>query len=34
MRLGLGAVRYLGAELAEKLVAERTANGPFTSCRT
>lgn len=31
VRLGLGAVRYLGAELAEKLVAERTANGPFTS---
>lgn len=31
VRLGLGAVRNLGDELAEKLVQERKANGSFTS---
>lgn len=31
VRLGLGSVRHLGSELAERLVGERTANGPFTS---
>ncbi|MFC7672966.1 error-prone DNA polymerase [Mycolicibacterium sp. GCM10028919] len=31
VRLGLGAVRNIGADLAEQLVDERNANGPFTS---
>ena len=31
VRLGLGSVRHLGDELAERLVGERTAHGPFTS---
>jgi error-prone DNA polymerase len=31
VRLGLGSVRHIGAELAEELVAERTTNGPFAS---
>lgn len=31
VRLGLGAVRYIGDDLAEKLVDERKANGPFSS---
>ncbi|MCT7660756.1 error-prone DNA polymerase [Mycobacterium deserti] len=31
VRLGLGAVRHIGDELAEQLVDERKANGPFTS---
>ncbi len=31
VRLGLGAVRHIGDELAEKLAEERKANGPFTS---
>ncbi|ORW99200.1 error-prone DNA polymerase [Mycolicibacillus trivialis] len=31
VRLGLGAIRHLGADQAETLVAERTAGGPFTS---
>ncbi|GJF08524.1 error-prone DNA polymerase [Mycolicibacterium cyprinidarum] len=31
VRLGLGSVRHLGNELAEHLVAERNANGPFAS---
>jgi error-prone DNA polymerase len=31
VRLGLGSVRHIGDDLAEKLVAERTANGPFAS---
>ncbi|ETB36241.1 DNA polymerase, partial [Mycobacterium avium subsp. paratuberculosis 10-5975] len=31
VRLGLGAVRHIGDDLAEKLVQERKANGPFTS---
>lgn len=31
VRLGLGAVRFIGDDLAEKLVAEREANGPFVS---
>ncbi|MGD9619847.1 MAG: error-prone DNA polymerase [Mycolicibacterium sp.] len=31
VRLGLGGVRHLGDELAERLVAERNANGPFVS---
>jgi len=31
VRLGLGAVRHIGDELAEKLVEERNANGPFAS---
>jgi error-prone DNA polymerase len=31
VRLGLGSVRHIGEELAEKLVAERDENGPFAS---
>ncbi len=31
VRLGLGAVRHIGDDLAERLVDERKANGPFTS---
>ncbi|PQM46630.1 Error-prone DNA polymerase [Mycobacterium talmoniae] len=31
VRLGLGAVRHLGDALAEQLVAERQAHGPFAS---
>jgi len=31
VRLGLGGVRHIGTELAESLVAERDANGPFAS---
>src|SRR6201996_2103662 len=31
VRLGLGGVRHIGEELAEKLVEERNANGPFDS---
>jgi len=31
VRLGLGSVRHIGTELAERIVEERKANGPFTS---
>ena len=31
VRLGLGAVRHIGDDLAERLVQERTVNGPFAS---
>lgn len=31
VRLGLGAVRHIGDDLAERLVEERKANGPFAS---
>ncbi|MCK5752032.1 MAG: error-prone DNA polymerase, partial [Mycobacterium sp.] len=31
VRLGLGSVRHIGDELAEKLVEERKAHGPFSS---
>ena len=31
VRLGLGAVRHIGDDLAEQLVEERKANGPFAS---
>jgi error-prone DNA polymerase len=31
VRIGLGAVRHIGDALAEKLVEERRANGPFAS---
>ncbi|WP_163888488.1 error-prone DNA polymerase [Mycolicibacterium hippocampi] len=31
VRLGLGSVRHLGVELAERLVEERKTNGPFAS---
>jgi error-prone DNA polymerase len=31
VRLGLGGVRHIGDDLAEKLVEERKANGPFAS---
>ncbi|ORA09927.1 error-prone DNA polymerase [Mycobacterium arosiense] len=31
VRLGLGAVRHIGDDLAERLVDERKANGPFAS---
>jgi error-prone DNA polymerase len=31
VRLGLGAVRHIGEDLAERLVEERKANGPFAS---
>jgi error-prone DNA polymerase len=31
VRLGLGGVRHIGDDLAEKLVEERKAHGPFTS---
>jgi error-prone DNA polymerase len=31
VRLGLGSVRHIGTELAERLVDERKANGPFAS---
>ncbi|ORB85776.1 error-prone DNA polymerase [Mycobacterium kansasii] len=31
VRLGLGTVRYIGDDLAEKLVEERKTNGPFAS---
>jgi len=30
VRLGLGAVRHIGDELAERIVEERKANGPYT----
>ncbi|WP_188037575.1 error-prone DNA polymerase, partial [Actinotalea sp. JY-7885] len=33
IRLGLGSVRGIGDALADTLVAERTANGPFTGLR-
>jgi error-prone DNA polymerase len=29
IRLGLGSVRHVGADLAERIVAEREANGPY-----
>lgn len=31
VRLGLGSVRHIGDELAERLVEERKAHGPFAS---
>src|SRR6202048_1862558 len=31
VRLGLGGVRHIGDDLAEKLVEERKAHGPFAS---
>ncbi|BBX48346.1 error-prone DNA polymerase DnaE2 [Mycobacterium cookii] len=31
VRLGLGAVRHIGDDLADKLIEEREANGPFAS---
>lgn len=31
VRLGLGSVRNIGTDLAERIVDERNANGPFTS---
>jgi error-prone DNA polymerase len=31
VRLGLGAVRHIGDELAQRIVEKRTADGPFTS---
>ncbi|MBV8929633.1 MAG: error-prone DNA polymerase, partial [Mycobacteriaceae bacterium] len=31
VRLGIGSVRHIGDELAENIVDERKANGPFTS---
>ncbi|WP_343600633.1 error-prone DNA polymerase [Mycobacterium sp.] len=31
VRIGLGGVRHIGGDLAEKLVEERKANGPFAS---
>jgi error-prone DNA polymerase len=31
VRLGLGAVRHIGDDLAERLVEDRNANGPFAS---
>ena len=31
VRIGLGSVRGLGADLAERIVAEREAHGPYTS---
>ncbi|ORA77743.1 error-prone DNA polymerase [Mycobacterium malmoense] len=31
VRLGLGAVRHIGGDLAQRLVEERKANGPFAS---
>ncbi|GBE65800.1 error-prone DNA polymerase [Mycobacterium sp. MFM001] len=31
VRLGLGSIRHIGDDLAEKLVEERKANGPFAS---
>ena len=31
VRLGLGGVRHIGAELAERIVEERRANGPFAN---
>jgi error-prone DNA polymerase len=31
VRLGLGAVRHIGDDLAERIVGERKANGPFES---
>jgi error-prone DNA polymerase len=31
VRLGLGAVRHIGDDLAEKVVEERNTNGPFAS---
>jgi error-prone DNA polymerase len=31
VRLGLGAVRHIGDELAERIVENRSADGPFTS---
>lgn len=31
VRMGLGSVRYIGDELAQRIVDDRTANGPFAS---
>lgn len=31
VRLGLGSIRHIGDDLAERIVDERKANGPFTS---
>ena len=31
VRMGMGSVRHIGDELAQRIVEERTANGPFTS---
>ena len=31
VRLGLGSVRHIGGDLAQRLVDERNANGPFTT---
>ncbi|QIV80903.1 error-prone DNA polymerase [Mycolicibacterium frederiksbergense] len=31
VRMGMGSVRHIGDELAQRIVDERTANGPFTS---
>ncbi|GGK56737.1 error-prone DNA polymerase [Nocardia camponoti] len=31
IRLGLAAIRHIGTELAERIVAERVASGPYTS---
>ena len=31
VRLGLGAVRHIGDDLAQRIVDERTANGPYAS---
>ncbi len=31
VRMGLGSVRYIGDDLAQRIVDDRTANGPFTS---
>lgn len=31
VRLGLSGIRHLGADLAERIVTDRTAHGPFTS---
>ncbi len=31
VRLGLGSVRHIGNEIAEKMVTERSDNGPFTA---
>ena len=31
VRMGLGSVRHIGTELAEQIVDDRDANGPFTS---
>ncbi|MCF6385611.1 error-prone DNA polymerase [Mycobacterium sp. MBM] len=31
VRMGMGSVRHIGDELAQRIVDERTANGPFTA---